>query len=481
MRTRALWPDDLAARRYPGAMRFVVVGLVLIVAVAAGLALGLRGTGKLRAEVILAGVALISSIPLWLRLRRLEYGIVATLLAAGLLNTITLPTGTHSRVPISMVVAAACVGLWLFKTIWGPKAAPLKPSLINTPLLAFVAIGFLSYGWGTLMRDPTVYVWKSFPFVQLAALAVNTLLPLTALFVANQIEDVRWLRLIAWIILGLGAFAVVSNLLSLPMVAAISSGSRGLFATWVGVLAYSQLLFNRDLRRAERLLLLGLFLAVVYLYFFVYAAWLSGWVPLAVACAAATMLHSRKLTAFVGLVLAVYLAFNSTSYFRDLVQAEVASGSLERLSIWGRNLGLVALHPLFGMGPAGYAVYNMSYFPLDARSTHNNYFDILAQNGIAGLALFAWLFVAFIRTASWARRAWRGQTGFEIAFANAVLAGSFGVVVSMMLGDWVSPFPYNETITGFNNAVFTWIMLGAGVSLCRMGGAGPRLSSDGCI
>jgi len=30
----------------------------------------------------------------------------------------------------------------------------------------------------------------------------------------------------------------------------------------------------------------------------------------------------------------------------------------------------------------------------------------------------------------------------------------------MMLGDWVLPFAYNQTITGFDNAVFTWIFLG---------------------
>ena len=407
----------------------------------------------------------VSCLPVWLWLRRLEYGILAILLAAGLLNMLTLPTGTQSRLVLSLVIAAGCIGLWLFKTVLRPRGTRLKPSRINAPLLTFLAIGVVSFAWSTLMRDPTVYVWKSFPFVQIAALVVNTLLPLLGLFVANQIEDVRWLKAITWIILGLGAIAVVSLLWRLPTVAYISNGARGLFPTWVGVLAYSQLLFNRDLNRVQRILLMALFTAVVYLYFVVNVNWFSGWIPLAIGCAAATLMHSRRLTAVVAAVLAVYLVVNATFYFKDLVQTKVSSGDLERLGIWEQSLDLIALHPVLGMGPAGYSVYNVSYFPRDARSTHNNYFDVLAQTGVVGLAAFVWLLAAFIRTGVATRRQWRDRPGFELAFASAALAGSCGVVVSMVLGDWVLPFAYNQTITGFDNAAFTWIMLGAMVSL----------------
>lgn len=445
--------------------RAAVAGMVIFASLAVGMALGLRRTGLLRPELIVAGVLAASSLPVWLWLRRLEYGILAVLLAAGLLNLVTLPTGTQSRLVLSLVIAAGCIGLWLLKTALRPRGARLKPSRINAPLLAFIAIGFVSYVWSTLMRDPTVYVWKAFPIVQIAALAVNTLLPLLALFVANQIEDVRWLKAITWIILSLGAFAVVSFLFNLPTAAAIRSGSRGLFATWVGVLAYTQLLFNRDLNRVPRTLLAMLFIAVISLYFVKYVTWFSGWVPLAIACAAATLMHSRKLTVVVAAVLAVYLAINATFYFQTLVETKVNSGDLERVSIWSQSLKLVALHPVLGMGPAGYAVYNVSYYPRDARSTHNNYFDILAQTGIAGTVAFVWLLAAFLRTGVETRRELRDRPGFELAFASAALAGSCGVVVSMLLGDWVLPFAYNQTIAGFDNAAITWIMLGAMVSL----------------
>jgi len=38
----------------------------------------------------------------------------------------------------------------------------------------------------------------------------------------------------------------------------------------------------------------------------------------------------------------------------------------------------------------------------------------------------------------------------------------------MLLGDWVLPFAYNQTITGFDNAAYTWIFLGAMVSLYQI-------------
>ncbi len=465
MRLPAVLASRFSERTQRDLERAAVVLLVILASVAVGVVLGLRRTGMLRAEMVIGGVLAVSCLPVWLWLRRLEYGILAILLAAGLLNAFTLPTGTQSRLVLSLVISAVCIALWLFKTLFMPRGARLKPSRVNAPLLTFIAIGFVSYAWSLLMRDPTVYMWSSFPLVQIAALAVNTLLPLLALFVANQIEDRRWLVAITWGILGLGAFAVVSRLFHLPTVVAISNGSRGLFPTWVGVLAYTQMLFNHDLKAGQRIMLGALFLGVVYLYFVVHVTWFSGWVPLAIACAAATLMHSRRLSAFLAAVLGIYLFINARFYFADLYQIKVAGGSLERLDIWEQSLSLVARHPLLGMGPAGYAVYNVSYFPGDARSTHNNYFDILAQTGIIGFAVFLWLIGSFLVTAAATRRQLLDRPGFEQAFANGVLAGLCGVVVSMMLGDWVLPFAYNQTISGFDNAAFTWILLGAMVSL----------------
>jgi hypothetical protein len=41
----------------------------------------------------------------------------------------------------------------------------------------------------------------------------------------------------------------------------------------------------------------------------------------------------------------------------------------------------------------------------------------------------------------------------------------------MMLGDWMLPFAYNETIAGFDNAVLSWVMFGGMVALGSFAGS----------
>jgi O-antigen ligase len=119
------------------------------------------------------------------------------------------------------------------------------------------------------------------------------------------------------------------------------------------------------------------------------------------------------------------------------------------------------------MGPAGYAVYNMTYNPRDARSTHNNYFDVLAQTGIVGFACFIWFLVRSFRVLKRNALAIKHGNDFEHGFVMLAFGGISGVILAMMLGDWVLPFAYNQTITGFDNAVLTWVFLGAGVLLAE--------------
>jgi O-antigen ligase len=116
----------------------------------------------------------------------------------------------------------------------------------------------------------------------------------------------------------------------------------------------------------------------------------------------------------------------------------------------------------------------MTYHPHNARSTHNNYFDVLAQTGFVGFAIFIWLFGTFISIGNQVRKALRGQRNFKEAFANATYGATIAAMVAMMLGDWVLPFAYNQTITGFDNAVYSWIFLGSMVSLYHIIGLGGK-------
>jgi O-antigen ligase len=178
-----------------------------------------------------------------------------------------------------------------------------------------------------------------------------------------------------------------------------------------------------------------------------------------------TFFRSTKLFILFALVGLLIVGLNYDFYYKNVVVANEKEGGTERLELWRMNLQHVANHPFFGMGPAGYAVYNMTYHPEDARSTHNNYFDILAQTGIIGFGIFLWVFATLIRLGRETCQALAGHRNFEEAYANATFAGCLAAMVAMMLGDWVIPFAYNGTIAAFDHAAYTWIFLGGLVTL----------------
>ncbi len=397
-------------------------------------------------------------------------GIVLLLFSAALLSFVSLPTGRESRIPISMVLALGLVGSWLFSMLFSKPPTRLKPSPINRPLLGFVAVSILAYFWSLVFRDPNLYIWSSFPFVQVASLTVNILLPLTLLFVANQVTEVKWLKYLTGLVI---IFAAVT-----PLLYFIDNrifdfffyrGTRGLFSMWAAVLTYGLALFHKDLKPWQRGLLLMIVAVLVFRYFIVGRSWVSGWLPMGVALLILTWLRSRKLFVALSFAGLIYLALNFNYYYQNIVVAEEEGGSgTGRVELWLTNLNHVANHPLFGMGPAGYAIYNMTYHREDARSTHNNYFDILAQTGVIGMTIFLALMLRLAQVGWQSLRRRKGRGDFEEVFAAATISGLAGVIIGMMLGDWVLPFAYNETIAGFDNAVLTWVLLGGMVALAGM-------------
>jgi O-antigen ligase len=235
---------------------------------------------------------------------------------------------------------------------------------------------------------------------------------------------------------------------------------------WAGGFAFAILVYY------WKVPLYGLALAALALAGFLYynliqnTAWLSGWLPLLVMCAVIAWFRSRRLFVLLSIAAVIMLLLNYDFIYAKVVQSNLDEGSGSRIDIWGVAVDHVLRHPLFGSGPAGYAAYYMTYNPLDARSTHNNYFDVLAQNGIVGLLLFLAL---IIRLAIMGLRniaeSNRQQDVFVRIFAVCTVAGIVGGLAAMMLGDWVLPFAYNQTITGFDNALFTWLFWGGIASL----------------
>lgn len=316
--------------------------------------------------------------------------------------------------------------------------------------------------------------------VQVVALMVNVTFPLLLLLVANKLNEPVWINRLVVIFVLLGITSVVlyfTNQTTHDWF--MYRGTRGLFSMWVAAITLSLALFNRKLPAWLRVLLVGLVLLLVYRYFFLGRSWVSGWLPMFVALMVVVFARSKRAFVLLAIVGAIYVSLNFNYYFNNIVLAEEQEGSgTGRVELWERNLAHVANHPLLGMGPAGYAIYNMTYHPTDARSTHNNYFDILAQSGGIGFAVFLWLFGTLIHLARKTRARLAARGDLLEVFSIAALAGGVGAIVGMMLGDWVMPFAYNQTIAGFDNAAFTWILLGAMVALYHMAEEGKLAPAE---
>jgi hypothetical protein len=397
------------------------------------------------------------------------------LLATGT-NFVSLPTGRESRVVLSLAFAAALAGVWLLRAARGHENIAVRFAL---PIGAFIGAGAFSWIWSQLTADALLWIWPSFPMVQVAALFVNSALPLMLLITASVIHDVVWRERFVALLIIVGLVNLAARIFLPSLTVVLENGTRGLFVAWSSGAAMLWLLYRwRESTPVQRIAAGALVVGNLYHYFIVHRIWMSGWLPMFVVWFAMAWLRSRRLGAVVTLFLIGFLAFNFDDLYRSIVLDNLDEGGLQRLELWAMNLQHVANHPVFGLGPAGYAPYNMTYHPRDARSTHNNYFDVLAQTGIVGAACFVWILASIGRTA-W--RTHRGMPADSFMHGYSALAFSAlcAALFAMMLGDWVLPFAYNQSITGFDNAVISWIGWGMAGRGKREEGRGEREEGRG--
>ena len=428
-------------------------------------------TSRLPPVLLLGAACGVVVLLAWYKFGKFEHGMLALALSGATLNFISIGTGTESRVVMSLVIFLVLMGVWLTNAFLN-RLPLFRASPINVPIYLFIVINLISYGWFFVMRDPLLEdmlrAWPRFVLAQAAGLGMNILLPLLCLIVVSTIREEKWLRGLVGIMVFLAGMNAASKLLNLPIEPLLRNGSRGLFVMWGGTFVYAQLLFNRELGLTSKATLAVILAGILYYYGIRETLWLSGWFPLAVAIAVMTWFRSKKLFALLTVMALIYLALNFKEVYGNIVQSNVDEGGLGRLDIWKLNLGHVANHWLFGMGPAGYAPYNIYYHPTEARSTHNNYFDVLAQTGVVGSVVFIWLLLRLLNIGFVTRAALANQGNFKEMLANATLGGLVGTLVGMALGDWVLPFAFNQTIAGFDNALYTWLFLGCMVSLYLM-------------
>jgi O-antigen ligase len=383
-----------------------------------------------------------------------------------------LATGTRSLVPVSMLFILMLTGIWVISQL--ARGWQLAPSPLNMPMLAFAVVSCISLVWGIVWRDPDVITPKSFPIVQLASLATVILSLSAALLVGNFFTNRRHLVWLLGVFLVVGAFNLADRILELPLNIFIE---KGLWALWIVAPAYGLLIAQPRIPWYWRVVLVVLLALTLYRIVVVNDGWLSGWIPSVVVLFVITFLHSRK-AFLVALVLGAIVAIASYDFLVYVATINIQDGSLERLDLWEQNLEIVRQHWLFGTGPAGYTIYYRTFYE-DTRSTHNNYMDILAQFGVVGSAVWLWLCLASLRE-GWVLIK-RAAPGLLRTVAIISTGGWAAALFSMVLGDWVLPYAYNQTIYGFRYTVLSWIFLGTLISIRQILHAQDTATTDRAI
>ncbi|MDW8214643.1 MAG: O-antigen ligase family protein [Roseiflexaceae bacterium] len=435
----------------------------------AGILLGVIGLslaagyviGADRKYVALAIFGPLIALPvLWLINRRFDYAVLILPIAA-LSIPFYISTGTESRVPAALLVTLLLCGIWMasmaIHNTWR-----LAPSPINRPMLLFCVACAISLIWGIAWRDPVLRMnlFRNFTIVQIATLATHIASIGAALLIGNFVRNERHLKYL------LGCFLFFGSVMTIFQILKVNHGGiladRGLWGLWTVIPAYTLLIARSGLSWRWRMLLLALVVANLYQAMLVNLQWKSGWIPTIVAIFVATLIRSWRWFIVLSIVTAV-LVYTQQDFFNQMIEAEVNEGADGRISMWEINLRVVGEHWLFGTGPGGYAPYYMTYYPQDARSTHNNYLDIIAQYGVVGFIIWVWFAVVSTREGIQLYR--KALPGFLKTMALIVVSGWIGAQASMLLGDWILPFPYNQTITGYRYTVYTWIFVGTLISL----------------
>jgi hypothetical protein len=396
------------------------------------------------------------------------------LVLASLIIPVRLSTGTYSSINISMLLVILFGGLWVVDMVIRQRKIHLLPSRTILPALLFCVAALLSFGFGQLAW----FQAQGAPvFTQLAQLALFLLSVAGFLIVAHRLEDIKGLEWMVWLFIILGGIFIAARTLpwlsrsfipftrfTIPLFQRAVWDS--LFWTWLMVLTFSQILFNKQLAHHWRLALVALLAATLYISAVVAVDWTSGWLPGLAAIGITLWIGApqfrRKL---VLLILAVGL-FKYQSILGIIMVGDNEYSMMTRLEAWRIMGEVIKVNPLFGLGPANYYWFS-ALFPILGYyvpfNSHNNYVDILAQTGLIGLFCFIWFSVEVGRVGLKLRSV--VPEGFPRAYVYGCIGGLGGMLVAGMLGDWVIPFVYNVGLDGFRASILGWMFLGALVAM----------------
>ncbi|VAW38224.1 hypothetical protein MNBD_CHLOROFLEXI01-193 [hydrothermal vent metagenome] len=402
----------------------------------------------------------------------------------GFLLIIVISTVLKIDVPPIGLVATVLLlltGLWIADMVVRQREISLVTSPTMTPLILFTAVVIISFFVGQLP-------WFSIPQVeidnQIGGVAIFLLSFAAFILVAHQIRDLRWLKWMVFLFIGLAAPAVFIGMRVLPgwrtlnqLLLHPKTTGGSLFWLWLAALTFSQALFNKNLAMKWRVGLMAVLLGYLYLATGRNRAWTSGWAPSFVALFVILWVARPKWAMPLSMVGVAGLILGFQPIYNAIFIGDNEYSAMTRLEAW-RILGeIIKVNPILGLGPGNYYNYTLLFpilgFYVEFNS-HNNYVDIVAQTGILGLICFIWFAVVTWKL-GWRLRNEVPPDGFTQAFVYGTLGGLAGSLVAGMFGDWMLPFVFNIGIYGLRSSIYAWFFMGGLVAIDQMRQAGISL------
>lgn len=371
--------------------------------------------------------------------------------------------------------------LWIVDMVVRQREINLVASPTMTPLILFTAVVILAFIVGQLP-------WFSIPPVeidnQIGGMAIFLLSFAAFILVAHQVRDIRWLKWMVFLFLGLASPAVIIGLRIIPgwrtlnqLLLHPKTTGGSLFWLWLAALSFSQILFNQKLAMKWRIALTGVLLSYLYLALGRNRAWTSGWAPTFVALFVIIWVARPKWAMPMSMIGIAGIILLFQPIYNAIFIGDNEYSAVTRLEAWRIVGQIIKVNPILGLGPGNYYNYTLLFpilgFYVEFNS-HNNYVDIVAQTGILGLICFIWFAIATWKL-GWRLRNEVPKGGFTQAFVYGTLGGLAGSLAAGMLGDWLLPFVFNIGIYGLRSSIYAWFFMGGLVAIDQMRQAGIPL------
>jgi O-antigen ligase len=446
---------------------WIKLGVVLLVLMSS-IILGVNASLK---SVLLLSILVIGFIGFVFLLRRPELGVIL-LIPISFFTPWEVSTGRNINFNLAFLFSIAIIGIWIIRVITTRIPIHVQTDSISILSIMFIVATVLSLLAGQIHW--MIYAQDQASFAAQLGGWLLYILPIgIMLYVQTHLQDLRWLKILTWLFICLGAVYIIMFFLPSNIVAEVNiftlSSTTSMTWTWLAALTFGQLLFNKELPTRWKIALGLLTIAILAVGLSAdRRSWVSGWLPPLLAIGTILWLRSWRLGLASTLLAIILFGLLNLSIFADINISNQYS-LYSRSATYPIMFELIKANPIIGLGFANYSHYTSLYPILGwyvSFNSHNNYVDINAQTGVLGLILFLSLMISICI------RGWKLHKlelgGFSSGYIHACIGGLVGMLASGLLADWFLPYLYNIGIPGFRSCVFAWIFIGGLLAIKRI-------------